>query len=219
MKTLNFSEYIDLSHVLSSGMMTFPGCSDLEIDSRGPRIPNGSLIDSIRMLGTTSTYIDAPYHVDEQGTKISDYSLEKLINLPVIIVSKPESRRAFLLEDVEGMDVAGKAVLFHTGNDRRFGSEAYKTDAPYLATEVAVWLADNKASLAGIDSCLVDNVDHPEEVPVHKVLLSQGVVIAENMRNIDLLVGKKAYLTAVPPKVEMGSFPARIFASIIDPAL
>lgn len=195
-------------------MMTFPGCSDLDINTRGPRIPNGSLIDSIRMLGTTATYIDAPYHVDEYGHKISDYPLHKLVNLPVVVVAKPAERRVFTLEDMSDLDVGGKAVLLHTGNDCLFGREEYRINAPYLSTEAATWLAENGAALVGIDSCLVDNVDHPESVPVHKILLGSGVVIAENLTNIHLLAGRKSMLTAVPPKAEMGSFPTRIFAQL-----
>lgn len=207
-------EYVELSHIMKTGMITFPGASDVEIYSQGPRIENGSLIDAIRCLGTSSTYIDAPYHVNEAGKKISDYPLDKLVNLPVVVIQKPSSRREFLPEDFFGADITGKAVLLYTANDTLFGLPDYAINAPFISDDAAQWLVKHKAALVGIDSLLVDNVDTPEKVPVHNALLGNEIIIAENMTNLRNLVGKRAYLTAVPPRAEMGSFPVRIFASI-----
>ncbi len=61
---------------------------------------------------------------------------------------------------------------------------------------------------------LVDNYKKNDTIPVHDMLLKHGIVIAEDMTNIASVEGKDAYLTAVPPRAPMASFPARIFAAV-----
>lgn len=205
-------EFFELSHVIRTGMITFPGASDVEIYGNTSRNENGSVIDSIRCYGTTATYLDAPFHVFPEGKKISDYPLHKLVGLPVVVVCKPEERRAFLPEDLVGLELQGRAVLFLTGNDRNFGTDAYFRNAPFIHVDTAAYLVRHGAAFVGIDSLLVDDVNHPEAVPVHRALLGHDIPIAENLTGIGQLVGKNAELTAVPPRAEMGSFPVRIFA-------
>lgn len=207
-------QFIELSHVISTGMITFPGFSDVEIYGNTSRNENGSVIDSIRFYGITATYLDAPFHVFPEGEKISEYPLHKLVGLPIVVVCKPEGRRAFLPEDLAERELHGKAVLFFTGNDRNFGTDAYFHNAPFIHVDTAAYLVRHGAAFVGIDSLLVDDVNHPEAVPVHKMLLGEGIPIAENLTGLGQLEGKKAELTAVPPRVEMGSFPVRIFAQV-----
>ncbi|POD70940.1 metal-dependent hydrolase [Pseudomonas syringae group genomosp. 3] len=195
-------------------MITFPGTSEVEIYAKQPRYANGAYIDSIRMYGITSTYIDAPYHVSELGKKISELSLEDLADLPIIVIPRPKNRKTFEINDFQGVDVKGKAVLLHTGEDGNFGKANYGQDYPYLSVAAATWLVQHKAKLVGIDAPLIDNFHDSSAVPAHDVLLGNGVTIAEDMTNIIAVSGKKATLTAVPPRVEMASFSTRIFAKV-----
>ena len=207
-------KYVDLNHPLETGMQTYPGLSDVEIYKTAPRYANGALIDGIKFLGISATYIDSPYHADEKGMKISDYPLEKLVNLPVVVVKLPPNSHVFDVSAFRGLNVNGKAVLLNTGKSKVFGTPEYSKNPPYMTTEAANWLVRNHASLVGIDALLVDNFNKNDSIPVHDILLKNGIVIAEDMTNIDAVAGKDAYLTAVPPRAPMASFPARIFAAI-----
>ncbi|KGA44419.1 Kynurenine formamidase [Yersinia frederiksenii] len=207
-------KYVELNHPLETGMQTYPGLSDVEIYKTAPRYPNGALIDGIKFLGISATYIDSPYHADEKGMKISDYPLEKLVNLPIVVVKLPANSHVFDVSSFKNLDVKGKAVLLNTGKSKEFGTPEYSKNPPYMTTEAANWLVNNHASLVGIDALLVDNFNKNDTIPVHDILLKNGIVIAEDMTNIDAVAGKDAYLTAVPPRAPMASFPARIFAAI-----
>ncbi|HGW5930640.1 cyclase family protein [Klebsiella pneumoniae] len=206
--------YIDLNHPLESGMQTYPGLSDVEIYKTAPRYGNGALIDGIKFLGISATYIDSPYHADEKGMKISDYPLEKLVNLPVIVIKVGKDKKFFDVSDLKDKNVNGKAVLFETGKSKFFGKPEYAQDPPYLTTDAAKWLINHNAAFVGIDALLVDNYKKNDTIPVHDMLLKHGIVIAEDMTNIASVEGKDAYLTAVPPRAPMASFPARIFAAV-----
>lgn len=210
-------EFIELNHKIHHGMETYPGLSHVDVYEKFPRFKNNALIDGISLLGISGTYIDSPFHEDPSGDKICDYPLEKLVNLPVVVINKPDNRIAFELADFEGADVTGKAVLLNSKHDRYFGSEAYGKDTPYLSIEAAKYLVEKGAALVGIDSPLVDNIlTSEDEIPVHNILLSHGVVICEDMTNIASVEGKQAYLTAVPPRVPLASFPARVFATVYE---
>ncbi len=210
-------EYIELNHKLEHGMETYPGLSHVDVYEHFPRFENNALVDGISLLGISGTYIDAPFHEDPNGAKICDYPLEKLVNLPIVVVNKPESRVAFELEDFAGIEVRGKAVLLNSKHDRFFGQPAYGENTPYLSEPAALYLVEQGVALVGIDSPLVDNIEtSAQSIPVHNILLSSGVVICEDMTNIAAVDGKPAFLTAVPPRVPLASFPARVFATVYE---
>ncbi|ALR15667.1 MULTISPECIES: cyclase family protein [Vibrio] len=210
-------EFIELNHKLEHGMETYPGLSHVEVYDHFPRFGNNALIDGINLLGISGTYIDAPYHEDPDGDKICDYPLEKLAHLPLIVVNKPDSRVSFEREDFDGLEVSGKAVLLNSKHDQFFGKEEYGINTPYLSVEAADYLVEQGVVLVGIDSPLVDNIETSEAaIPVHNILLSNGIVICEDMTNIAAAEGKDAYLTAVPPRVPLASFPARVFATVYE---
>ncbi len=210
-------EFIELNHKIEHGMETYPGLSLVEVYEHLPRFDNNALIDGINLLGISGTYIDSPFHEDPNGDRICDYPLEKLVNLPILVVNKPDSRISFEIEDFDGLDVSGKAVLLNSKHDRFFGQKEYGIGTPYITVEAAEYLVKQGVVLVGIDSPLVDNIEtSAEAIPVHNTFLSNGVVICEDMTNIAAVEGKNAYLTAVPPRVPLASFPARVFATVYE---
>jgi kynurenine formamidase len=208
-------KYVELNHALTDGMITFPGTSMVKYLHPENRYPNGSLVDGLAVLGISGTYIDSPHHVDEKLGNISTWPLSSLVNLPVVVVGLRENAKSFEVKDFQDVDVNGKAVLLLTNQDRLFGKPEYIENAPYLTGQAAEYLVKHGARLVGIDSVLIDNPDAPgAAIPAHETLLRSNVVVAEDMTNISSVVGRNAYLTAVPPRTPTTSFPARIFATI-----
>ena len=71
------------------------------------------------------------------------------------------------------VEVSGRAVLLHTGDDARFGTPAYAQDAHYLTRAGAAWLAEHGAALVGIDAINIDDTADRER-PAHTLLLAAG---------------------------------------------
>jgi len=213
-KPAEVDRYIELNHTITDGMQTYPGLSEADYYTVAPRFGNGALVDGIKLLGITGTYLDAPYHGDEHGETIADYPLERLVNVPIVVVTKPDSRQTFEVADLKGLDVKGKAVMFASGHSDKFNTPEYANKPPYLSVATAQWLVDHGASMVGIDTPLVDNIDKSETIPVHHLLLEHKIIIIEDMANLTALPKNGAYLTAVPPRVELASFPARVFATV-----
>ncbi|GIE35572.1 hypothetical protein Ait01nite_086170 [Actinoplanes italicus] len=217
--------FVELSHVITAGMVTYPGLPAPEITphlsrsaSRGHYAAGTEfVIDRISMVGNTGTYLDSPYHRYADGTDLAGIPLERLAGLPAVVVRVVGSERGVTAEMLAHVAVSGRAVLLHTGGDRHWGTPAYGVDAPYLTREGAHLLADRGAALVGIDAVNIDDAS-PEaagERPAHSLLLAAGIPIVEHLTNLRELPPLGARFTAVPPRVAgFGSFPVRAFATV-----
>ena len=215
------SRLVDLSHVIVEGMTTyrdFPGphiCDFWSRDDSAAFYEDGSSfhIGRIDMIANTGTYVDAPFHRYADGADVSGLGLDQVAALAGLVVRQPwEDGLAVGIDKFEGLGVAGKAVLVHTGWDRHWRTDGYFDDHPFLTEEAAEWLAERGAKLVGIDSYNIDDT-RTNSRPVHSRLLGAGVLICEHMTNLGALPDEGFAFTAAPPKIEgMGTFPVRAFA-------
>jgi kynurenine formamidase len=216
---------IDLSHTVSHGLVTYPGLpapviSDhLTFEASHEVYAEGTefAIARIEMIANTGTYLDTPGHRLRGGHDLSALPLEKCALLPALVVAGEDTGPTGLAA-FEGLDVAGHAVLVHTGWDLHFGTETYGApEHPYLATEAAEWLADPGAALVGIDSVNIDATPPRGERPVHTLLLEREIPVVEHLTGLSALPPTGATFSAVPVKVAgMATFPVRAFASLPD---
>ena len=206
-------KFVELSHVVSAGMITYPELPGPEITPHTPR--DKFAIDRISMIGNTGTYLDSPYHRYADGTDLAGLPLERLADLPAVVVRAVGGGvRGVGLSALSGLEVAGYAVLLHTGGDRDFGTPRYAVDAPYLTGEAASWLVEHGAALVGIDSVNIDDREDPER-PAHSRLLAAGIPIVEHLTRLEDLPPTGARFTAAPPRVAaFGTFPVRAYATI-----
>ncbi|MBX9575362.1 MAG: cyclase family protein [Caulobacteraceae bacterium] len=170
-------------------------------------------IGQITMVGNTGTYLDTPFHRYADGEDLSQVGLERVADLPGLVV-RAGDRMAVDADLFEGLDLAGKAVLVHTGWSRHWRTEAYYEGHPFLTATAAERLVAAGAALVGIDSHNIDDT-RTRARPVHSRLLGAGVPIVEHMRGLELLPDAGFRFTAAPPKVKgFGTFPVRAFATI-----
>jgi arylformamidase len=214
----NATRFVDLSHAVEHGMITYRGLPAPVIsdhlsraDSRQHYAAGTEFhIGKIEMVANTGTYLDSPFHRYEDGADLSRLPLTSLADLDAVVVRAGEQREvsASLFENVE---VAGRAVLVNTGWAAHWGSEQYFDGHPFLTKEAAQFLADAGARLVGIDSYNIDDTADASR-PAHSILLRSGVPIVEHMCNLDALPDSDFKFFAVPVKVKgMGTFPVRAF--------
>jgi kynurenine formamidase len=212
---------VDLSHVIEHGMTTYPGlpgpqiCDFWERTGTAGNYDDGSTfqIGRIDMVANTGTYVDAPYHRYADGIDLADLPLPSLADLPGIVIRRPWENDIIVdAAAFDGREIAGKAVLIHTGWDRHWRTDRYGEGHPFVTAEAADWLIENGALFVGIDSNNIDDTRHRSR-PVHTKLLGAGIVICEHMTALGQLPDEGFRFSAVPPKVRgMGSFPVRAYA-------
>ena len=211
---------IDVSHTVEHGMVTYKGlpapiiCDYLSREESRAIYAAGTefQIGKIEMVANTGTYIDSPFHRYSGGKDLAGLSLSSLANLECVVVRIPSgapreiSRLALRPEEVRG-----RAVLFETGWDRHWRTDAYFEGHPHLTGELGEWLARSGATLVGIDSFNIDDTEDGSR-PVHTVLLGHDIPIVEHMRGLDIVPERGGRFFAVPVKVRgFGTFPVRAF--------
>lgn len=214
---------IDVSHVVESGMVTYKGlpaplvCDFLSREaSRAIYAPGTEFhIGKIEMVANTGTYLDAPFHRFPGGIDVSELPLDRVANLPALVVRiDPSAGRAVTRAAFAGLDVRGKAVLVHTGWDAHWRTDRYFEGHPFLTADAAAFLAAEGAALVGIDSLNIDDTGDMSR-PVHTALLGAGVPVAEHLTELGRLPDDGFRFFAVPVKVKgMGTFPVRAFGLV-----
>ncbi|HEU5140783.1 MAG TPA: cyclase family protein [Bacillales bacterium] len=213
--------YIDLSHTIENGLMTYKGlpapyiCDYLSREESRKTYEEGTefQIGKIEMVSNTGTYMDTPFHRYEGGKDLSEIDI--FAGLEGVLISVRGAEIKAIDESYfHGIDLEGKAVLVNTGWDRHWNTDQYFEDHPYLTQEAAEYLLDHKVALVGIDSVNIDDTSGGAR-PVHSILLKAEIAIVEHLCNLKELSGKAFSFYAVPPKIKgMGTFPVRAFAEL-----
>jgi len=212
---------IELSHEIEHGMTSYPGLPGPEMTQHLTREAAEALfgpgirfrIDQISMVANTGTYLDSPFHRFDDGADLAALALERLAALDGVVV-RVSDRRAIDASDLAPHDVAGRAVLVHTGWERQWRTPAYGVDAPYLTRAATEWLVDHGAALVGIDSVNIDDMADRTR-PVHTGLLGAGIPIVEHLCGLDQLpVTGFSFHAAQPRIARFGTFPVRAYAVI-----
>jgi len=147
---------VELSHVIRAGLITVPGLPAPEITphltreaSRAHYGPDTEFaIDRLTLVGNTGTYLDSPFHRYADGTDLSGIPLARTAGVPAVVVRVTGAReRGIGVGALAALDVRGKAVLLHTGDDARFGTPAYAEDPHFLTRAAAEWLAARDPAL------------------------------------------------------------------------
>src|SRR5438309_8964148 len=110
---------VDLSHEIEAGMITYAGLPApivsefLSREESASKYSNGAKfsIGRVEMVANTGTYVDAPFHRFEQGVDVGALPLEKLADLPGIVVDASAAGRTVEAELFDGIELIGRAVL------------------------------------------------------------------------------------------------------------
>ncbi len=215
--------YIDLSHVIHDGLITYKGlpapiiCDYLSReDSRGRYAPGTEFqIGKIEMVMNTGTYIDCPFHRYEDGKDLSEVEIERFVDLEGIVI-RADYRKglAVTAEVFKGKEIRGRAVLVHTGWDEHWATDSYYENHPFLTEDAALYLRDQGAKLVGIDSHNIDDTRGYTR-PAHSILLREEILIVEHLCNLANAPDEGFTFTAIPPKIkDVGTFPVRAFAKV-----
>jgi arylformamidase len=214
---------VDLSHQIDEGMTTYPGVPGPEFadhlsreQAKAVYAPGVTFhIGRISMVANTGTYIDSPFHRFSDAPDLAGLRMEQLADLEGVVVRLTGSnRRGVEVSELAPFDVAGKAVLLHTGWDHHWGTAAYGVDATFVSAGATQWLVDHGAALVGIDSVNIDDMGDPAR-PAHSGLLQAGIPIVEHLRGLEQLPVTGFRFHAAPPAVaNFGTFPVRAYAVI-----
>lgn len=202
--------YIDLTHTFDEEIAIFPGDPPPLIKEMASINVDGFQMFEVHTGMHVGTHIDAPLHMVLGGKQINQYPAEKFIGRGVVVDARGKNMvEADLLEKVELRE--GDIVLVCTGFDQFYKEEKYFSESPQISFEFARKLVDAKVSIVGMDFA------SPDQSPflIHKKLLTNDVLIIENLEHINQLIGKEAIeIIALPAKYATEAAPVRVIAKI-----
>jgi kynurenine formamidase len=211
------SRFIDVSHPVVEGMETYRPLPTPRVevlnnyDASRYEGKAEFLIASLHLCGNTGTYIDSPRHRFREGADLAGLPLDRLADLPVVVVDATGTGRAIGPELLPDGDLRGKAVLVRTDFSRHWGTDSYFSGNPYLTAGASKRLVDARPALVGIDSLNIDDTADMSR-PAHTLLLGAGIPICEHMTNLGSLTPAAGRLHAVPIAwVGGGTFPVRAY--------
>jgi len=151
--------------------------------------------------------MDAPYHFLKKGQKIDQIATKRLVTEAFLIKIRKGADQAITKSDIEKFEKQfgkiddGSTVIFHTGWQKNLNKKSYFLKNPGLTVPAAKYLASKKINLVGIDSPSID-LGKDQRFSVHHVLAKSGILIVENLANLEKINSERFHFIVAPLKLK-----------------
>jgi kynurenine formamidase len=191
--------------------------------SQPERVLNVTKMEMVVHMGT---HIDSPRHFFLDGPALEDVPLERTTGRGVIWPVKVEPCGLIEPAHFKGLEdllLEGDILILNSGWHLHLGTPDYESTHPSLSEAAAHWLVSHKVKLVGFDFATPDlavprrppNFDYP----IHRILLANGVLIAEHLTNLSALSGEVVEVITAGLNIVGGDgAPARIMARRLEVA-
>lgn len=198
--------WTDLTHTLTEDLSRSPAFPKPIIRQIEKMPASKANVTEIQMVCHHGTHVDAPRHFMIDGPSFDEIPLERLYGPAVVWRIEKGPFGVITIDDLEAARPQiqpGDMLLLDTGWAQYINTDKYEDHAS-LAPDAAEWLVDRQVKLLGIDCSTPDLTAHrrPEgfDWPVHQILLSRGILIAEHLTNLRPLADQRveAMFLAIP---------------------
>jgi len=195
---------LDLTQTISVQMPVFPGTERPIITQATTINKEGFAEKLLHFYSHTGTHIDSPAHILEGKRSLDQFDASMFVGKGLVIdVSKCD-------EGVVGVDhlicfqqiiSEIEFLLFYSGQDKKWGDESYYSNFPVLSNDAAQWLCKFSLKGVGYDSISADPISS-SELPNHRILLGNDMIIIENLCNLEMLIGEEFLFSCLPLKIK-----------------
>ena len=198
---------IDLTITISEQIPTFPGSPQPNFINWETLEKDGYNLELLFLSSHTGTHIDAPYHFLKKGQKIHQIITRRLVTEAILIRIRKGANQSITKTDIKkfekkyGVIDEGSTIIFHTGWQKNLKKELYFLKNPGLAVSAARYLVSKKINLVGIDSPSID-LGKDSKFSVHHILAKGGILIVENLSNLEKIHSEKFHLIVAPLKLK-----------------
>ena len=176
----------DLSQEISSQTKVFPSDPQPHF-IRWSKFEIQGYDSEVMVLSThTGTHMDAPSHFIKNGKTIDQIQIERFVSKAILFKISKNSNETINLTDIyneQQFIEKDDVVIFSTGWEKMNKKEPYLSN-PGISKEVAKLLVDKGVNIVCIDGPSIDTSTNLEFI-VHKILLSNDILIIENLCNLD----------------------------------
>jgi kynurenine formamidase len=161
----------------------------------------------IFMSTHTGTHMDAPSHFASNASTIDKISVGRFISNAILIKIKKGSNQLITADEIKASNVSikqGDTIVLSTLWENEIDKDYFFSHSPGLAEDAAKYLIDKKVNAVCIDSPSIDRGSE-SSFAVHKLLLSNEILIVENLCNLDKLNCQYFTLIMTPLKLSGAS--------------
>lgn len=175
----------DITLPVKNGMLVWPGDPRVSIEAKTTVEKHGVKLSWLSFSSHTGTHVDAPSHFldpsADAGIDLDKVPLEKFIGPGLVVDLTSVRGREIVPTDFSSIRVKkGDRILFKTGNYKLLKQREFPKEYVSLSLEGAEFLARKQIVLVGTDFLGIEKKGNPGH-PVHKTLLSAGIVIVEGL--------------------------------------
>jgi len=214
-----FDEYIDLTYSLSPESPVWPGEQKARFKEISTLPRDSANVSRVDLNVHTETHVDAPGHFIEDGATIDQLPLETFSGKAVFYSSseKPRGQEIELEKVKRSVSRLSEGDIFILDSGLRVlrGSNRYYEDFPVPSNDLLEWLSDQGVKLFCTDCPSIDPLGSQTHEK-HKLLLSDGIPVVENLANLNLLkAGEDIIFFSFPLKLKgLEASPCRAVALV-----
>ncbi len=197
---------IDLSHPLTPAMPVYPGTEPPTFTATATIERDGFREKRLVLQSHVGTHVDAPAHLLHDGATLDRMPLTSFAGRALVIDCTDlergeidEARLQPYRSELPDHDF----VLLHTGWSRHWGRPRYLEGFPVLNEAAARLLTGSGLRGIGVDALSVDPLD-ADDLPIHRLLLTAGLVIIENLTNLAALPQRSCLFHCFPLAIKDG---------------
>lgn len=199
----------DVTLDISNETPVFPGDPGVKV-TPVISISDGAVanVSNISIGSHMGTHIDAPKHFFDSGNTIDKLPIDSLVGTARVI--DVPGRDFISAQDLKPFDIkSGEIIILKTRNSSFIEEPGFNTKFVYLSRDAAEYLVEAGIKTVGIDYMSIEEYESPDS-SVHKILLSNNIVIIEGLKLNGIKQGKYE-IAALPLKIkDCDGSPARV---------
>src|SRR5919199_6019127 len=197
---------VDLTLEITSDMVTFPGYP-MPTFIKWSKFETQGYISEVMFLSThTGTHMDAPFHFNSNGQTIDQVKVNRCICINAILIKIQKNANEMITSDDitcnSKYEIKEKdTIVFSTGWEKQIKQkDNYIRNNPGLSKDAAEYLVEKKVNGVAIDCPSID-IGIDSGLIAHKTLLSNEILVIENLCNLYEFANGKFTLLVTPLKL------------------
>lgn len=196
---------IDLTHTVTNDMTIFPGGEQPDNHVISTVAVNGWKETRLHMNSHNGTHMDAPAHVLEDGTTLDKIDVVNFVGMAALVdctsVGEGEEIGLELIEKNKDIIANAEFIIFKTNWSKYWNSDKYLGEYPIISDEVVDFIISSKKKGIAFDTISVDPINS-STLPKHHKILSNNILVFENLTNLDAVDNNIFVFCALPLKFE-----------------
>lgn len=191
---------VDLTMSISPDIKVFPGSPQPSFISWSRFDVHKYDSEVVHMSTHTGTHMDAPSHFSPGSKSIDMIPAGRFLGSALLLRVPLKANETVQVSDIKGRIRKNDTVVLATGWEHSYEKDSYMKENPGLSGEAARYLVERKVNAVAIDGPSIDPAYDPD-FTVHNILLPAGVIVVENLCNLDKVTKSRFTLVMTPLKL------------------